>query len=154
MVFRKKKVTEQALRDIVRWCYPKGIEWVEPAFGSTPGLPDVNIDIGNGISIPVELKMWQHNKRGHLVAEMRPAQIRYHIMGARKGKRSALLYSVPMGLTPTVLELYLLNGKYAPKDKLEHDVAKRAVQVGDTTHLHGSIRYFINKILNSTEFWA
>lgn len=151
MAFRKKKVAEQALRDLVRWCFPKGIEWVEPAFGSSPGLPDVNIDIGNGLSIPVELKMWKLSKHSKVIAEMRPAQIRYHVMGARKGRRSAILFTTPMG--DKEFNLWLLNGKYAPKDKLKHDVDANMLHVGNTTHLHGSIRYYINKTLNSNELW-
>lgn len=154
MAFKKKKVTEQALRDLVRWCFPKGIEWVEPAFGSSPGLPDVNIDIGGGVAIPVELKMWEYKpKKELLIAPMRPAQIRYHVMGARKGKRSAILFSTPAGNSTEKLSLFLLNGKYAPKNKLLHDIQDNAVHVGYSNHLHGSIRYFITKILNDEAFW-
>lgn len=152
MVWKKKKITEDKLRELMRFCFPKGIEWVEPAFGSSPGLPDVNIDIGGGVAIPVELKMWKMNNKGLLVCEMRPAQIRYHIMGARKQKRSAILFSTPMN--DKELSLFLLNGVYTPKDKLKNDVMEKSVFVGNTTHLHGSIRYFITKTLNSEAFWA
>lgn len=153
MAWKKKKITEDELRRVVRLCFPKGVEWVEPAFGSSPGLPDVNIDVGYGISIPVELKMWELNKKGNLVAPMRPAQIRYHVMGARKGKRSAILYSLPVAGSSGELELFLLNGKYAPTDKIKHDVISNSTQVGLTCHLFGSIRYFICKTLVRDEFW-
>lgn len=156
---RKKIHKEAKLRDIVRYAFLKGIEWVEPAFGSSPGLPDVNIDIGGGVSIPVELKMWDNKFKSKslsesaVVAMMRPAQIRYHIMGARKGKRSAILYSTPIPDSDE-LELFLLNGKHAPVDKLLHDVKSNSVLIGTSEHLPGSIRYFITKILNDEAFWA
>lgn len=152
ITYHEKKKREEYLRSIIRQGFGKAVEWVEPAFGSTPGLPDCNLDIGGSQKMPVELKAWELNKKGVVVAAMRPAQIRYHVMGSLKKKRSAILFSIPMD--DEEFNLYLLNGKHCPKDKIEHEVHKHMVHVGNTTHLRGSIRYFLVKKLNEEAFWA
>lgn len=69
-----------------------GIEWIEPAFGSSPGIPDCRI-VFKKKSVEIELKHLNMKKRG-IEWKIRPLQRRYHVMGAKEGKRTAILSTV------------------------------------------------------------
>lgn len=103
---------EAALRDFLRKLMPNKLEWIEPTRGSSVGIPDVNISFGD-LRIPVELKHWEWKRKG-LYHPMRPAQIRYHTLAYRDGKKSAIMFSVPeehLGF-----HVYMIPNKLCPKD--------------------------------------
>jgi hypothetical protein len=103
---------EAALRDFLRKLMPKKLEWIEPTRGSTVGLPDVNISHGN-MSVPTELKHWEWKRKG-LYHPMRPAQIRYHTLAYRDGKKTAIMFSTPdkhLGC-----HVWMIPNKLCPKD--------------------------------------
>ena len=129
------------------------VQWVEPAFGSTVGLPDALVKISN-VRIPVELKFWDQTSRERRIkAKMRPAQIRYHVMAARNGEQTAILYTLKkLGDVEADFDVFLLCGKYCPLN--DRDLATtKAVHIG-TKHGNKIIerKLFINTMLSSS-FW-
>jgi len=97
---------EKELREIIRIAWPKlgpwaEPHWVEPARGSTVGLPDVELPLTPRVMLPVELKIGQLAGLPNLNApaamldrkfnvKLRPSQIRYHTMNEDVGRRSAV----------------------------------------------------------------
>ena len=99
---------EKELREIIRITWPKlgpwaEPHWIEPARGSTVGLPDVELPLTPRVMLPVELKIGQLAGKvggGELVPDaryldrkynvkLRPSQIRYHTVNEDVGRRSA-----------------------------------------------------------------
>jgi hypothetical protein len=68
------------------------LQWVEPSlYGSSIGAPDVIMAHGVDIPVSVELKVLMRMTKG-IKFTVRPAQRRWHHMGMRTGRRSALLF--------------------------------------------------------------
>jgi hypothetical protein len=112
-------MSEKLLRAWVQEVMGPDVTWVEPSRGATPGLPDAQFHI-DGVIFPVELKWWWLRSRnrgrlpGRILHDMRPAQIRYHIMSARKGIKTAIMF-VAHAHDSTKTLVYLVAGKYCPK---------------------------------------
>lgn len=110
--------SENDLRRRMKAIFKKRVTWVEPNVRSTmgTGIPDCVLDLDD--PLPVELKMWKITKRG-LKCPMRPPQIRYHIMNARKGKRSAILFGVPVEGSVNEFGMYMIPGSRCPRKDYE-----------------------------------
>jgi hypothetical protein len=80
---------ESDLRSWLRKVWGDGLNWVEPAYGSTLGMPDTQIPVGKSF-IPVELKIID-GQYGHWAVDVRPSQIRWHEKNHLAGKKSAFL---------------------------------------------------------------
>lgn len=95
------KFLEKNLRDWLRAVWAKsprrgelGLRWIEPAFGSTVGDPDVLVPLG-GRLVPVELKLGRLVPGGSVVpVGVRPAQRRYHHQARKAGIDTAYLVAV------------------------------------------------------------
>lgn len=110
----KAKMIESDLREWLKknWLGPKGsLEWVEHGLGGTAGLPDCNLLCGE--SYPVELKMAHRMASGGYRVEIRPVQIRYHVLAARNGRKTAFLFGVEK---ENGMSVYLMPGSYCPLD--------------------------------------
>lgn len=100
-------------------------EWREPGFGGVVGAGDAIVKLPRDGKLSVELKIWKTTTKG-LCCDMRPAQIRYHFMSWRKGKgKTAIVFSLADGV------VYIIDGKYVPKDKYNNDVQEKMVAVCD-----------------------
>lgn len=80
-------VKENDLRVWLKGAWAKGekdlgLQWIEPAIGSSVGFPDVLMPVWPAF-IPVELKVSERNKAGAFACEVRPVQRRFHLF-ARK----------------------------------------------------------------------
>ena len=153
--FRRKNVVNERddLRRRVRAIMGKNCLWVEPNVKSTvgAGIPDCKFKIGKD-EIPVELKCWQRTKKG-LKCEMRPAQIRYHVMGARQGKKSAILFCEQIAGSTGEFMMYLVANHNCPQEPYALR-KKDAWLVGTSSDWDDSTRVRIDKILNDKEFWS
>jgi len=99
-------------------------EWVEPSRGGTVGAGDALVKLPRDGKLSVELKVWSLTRLG-LRCDMRPAQIRYHYMTWHKNKgRTAIVFALDR-------EIYVVDGKYVPKDKYNHFVREKMVLVGE-----------------------
>jgi len=172
----------QVMSSYTTWKYSTDkdvIQWVEPSMGSTIGLPDMLLKVGKS-RIPVELKSWYYRKNQKLivkskrrdgrkiikkmlpeenrvVAKMRPAQVRYHILSSRRGEKTAIMFSCHIqGIIHW--EVYVIAGKHCPMGDEKIDMSK-AVQVGSLRDLQGgddsikASRLKIIKTLSSPSFW-
>jgi hypothetical protein len=84
------KVIESNLRNWLREVLGDRVAWIEAARGGTVGLPDCLIKTKTMANLPVELKVIHEQKSG-LKFTIRPAQVRYHALSARDGRRTAFL---------------------------------------------------------------
>ncbi len=139
----KAKTPEGLLRDWLRQTMGgvRDIKWIEPARGSSVGLPDCELSFGN-VTIPVELKAWELSK-GVIQGKMRPAQIRYHFMAAREKKRTAILFNLPSDM------IYLLPGRYVPMADRKVDMGK-TVWMGNMNDHHYNL---LSRTLLGKSFW-
>lgn len=130
--------------------FGKKIEWVEPNVRSTVsvGVPDCKLTVGDEV-IPVELKFGKFVKNAFKL-EMRPPQIRYHIMSARKGKKTAILFGIPFVGSEEEFMIYIIPGVNCPQDKY---LDGGTWQVGTSVTLVSDLAKQINKIMRSAEFW-
>lgn len=97
-------------------------EWVEPSRGGTVGAGDALVQLPRNGKLSVELKVWCVTRLG-LRCDMRPAQIRYHYMTWHKGKgRTAIVFVIDR-------DIYVVDGKYVPKDKYNHFVKEKMVHI-------------------------
>lgn len=108
-------MSEKQLRDWVKSVMGNDVDWVEPNFGSSVGRPDAEFHI-KGQLLPVELKFWERGgkTKTKIMHNMRPSQIRYHTLTAKKGMKSAILFGVPFFNVDLGFLIYLLAGKYCP----------------------------------------
>lgn len=100
------------------------LQWIEPARGSSVGVGDAEIMLPRNGKLPVELKVWSQTRLG-LRCDMRPAQIRYHYMTwFREKSNTAIIYAVERNV-------FVVAGKYVPKDKYNHFVLEKGILIGD-----------------------
>lgn len=94
------------------------VKWIEPSkWGSSVGQPDCRLTCGRE-SVDVELKHLYLKTKG-IEWKVRPVQRRYHHMGMREGRRSALLASVEM--KKGLVILILIRGDKIPlRDYASH----------------------------------
>lgn len=85
------------------------LTWIEPAFGSTIGAPDAQIDYA-GQSFGFELKHFHRLTRG-VFYKIRPVQRRYHVMGFRGGKKLLIMATIA---NENSNELVLIRGDNVP----------------------------------------
>ena len=143
---------EKDVRRRLKAIMGKDVIWVEPNVRSTvgAGVPDCKLKFGS-LEFPIELKFWEQNKLG-LKCVMRPAQIRYHVMGAKKGKRSAILFGVDVKGPANEFAMYLIPNTKCPKEPYEikkSDCAMIGYAYDDET----SVKNRIAIALMSEEFW-
>lgn len=140
------------LRRYVRRVMGKTCLWVEPNVKSTigAGVPDCRFKV-DGKEVPVELKYWHRTKLG-VKCEMRPAQIRYHVMGAKKGNRSAILFGIDVPGSAGEFFLYLIPNHKCPKEPyaLKKNDARL---VGTSSDWDGAMNFKIVEILSDERFW-
>ena len=67
-----------------------GVQWVEPAKGSSVGFPDALLPIWPAL-IPVELKVSHKNAFDAFTCEVRPVQRRFHLMMEKQNLFSCFL---------------------------------------------------------------
>lgn len=97
-------------------------EWVEPGRGISVGIGDAWIKLPRDGKLSVELKIWQQTQKG-LRCDMRPSQIRYHYMSWHRGlAKTAILFALEK-------DIFVVAGRYVPKDKYKHVVADKMVHV-------------------------
>ena len=141
------------LRRRVRAIMGKSCLWVEPNVKSTvgAGIPDCRFVLVDKTEVPVELKYWERTRFG-LKCVMRPAQIRYHVMGARKGKRSAILFAEDIKGSAGEFMMYLVPNHKCPK---EHYALKKkdAWLVGTSSDWDASVNFRIIETLSDEKFW-
>lgn len=140
------------MRRRIRAIMGKDVVWVEPNVRSTfgAGVPDCKFKFGS-VEIPVELKFWEQNKFG-LKCTMRPAQIRYHVMGARKGKRSAILFGVEVPGSNKEFAMYLVPNTKCPKENYELK-KKDCYSIGYAYDNEASVKLRIQQWLCGEVFW-
>lgn len=85
------------------------LTWIEPAFGSSMGAPDAQIDY-QGESFGFELKHFHRLARG-VCYKIRPVQRRYHVMGFRGGKKLLVMATI---VNANNNELVLIRGDNVP----------------------------------------
>ncbi len=133
-------------RDLKRWlnnAYSGQLQFIEPKFGSTVGMPDVEIPIRN-LTLPVELKIGTLSRTGRLHVELRPSQYHYHIMEAERGHPTAILAAVGGA---TKFDVYAFAGRHCEWAMWKED--------GNTLSVATNQRYtdkcdvvFINSVWN------
>lgn len=141
------------LRRRVRAIMGKTCTWVEPNVGSTvgAGIPDCKFKLPDGTEVPVELKYWHRTKKG-LKCEMRPAQIRYHVMGALKGKRSAILFGLDIVGSAGEFYIYLVPNSKCPQEPYDLK-GSHATLVGTSSDWDVANNFKIIEILSDDAFW-
>lgn len=113
--------------------------WHEAARGGSVGVPDVDI-----LGVPTELKVWVWDTKG-LKADMRPTQIRHHILAAEAGQRTALLIAVFHVLAHEEGDVgpvfYIGPGRLVPRGKRQFrpfvDAARRVTSRADIAKAFG-----------------
>lgn len=144
---------EKDLRRKLRKVLGDDCKWVEPNVRSTigAGVPDCLIKVGRK-EIPVELKYWEVTKKG-LNCKMRPSQIRYHVMGHKSGKKSAILFA-----TDVIGSAGEFHMSLVPNSKCPHAPyrlhAKDCHLVGFLCDDNKVIRNKIISTLLDAEFWV
>lgn len=142
---------EGSLRNYLREALKKRINWIEPTRGSSVGVPDTTIDVG-AVSIPVELKFWEWRKKG-LYHPMRPAQIRYHVMAHKAGKKTAILFATPD--EHVGFHIYMLPNKYCPQDDYGLDTVRHNLFVIGTEKANKElVGREIVRLLKSSNWWS
>lgn len=141
------------LRRRVRKIMGKNCLWVEPNVKSTigAGVPDCKFVLPDKKEIPVELKYWKRTKLG-LKCEIRPAQIRYHVMGARKGNRSAILFGEDVPGSAGEFYMHLVPNTRCPQKP--YDLKKKdAWPVGTSSDWDATVNFRIIETLSDERFW-
>ena len=140
------------LRRRVRAIMGDDVRWVEPNVRSTvgAGIPDCVFKFGKH-EFDIELKFWKYTKFG-LKSEMRPAQIRYHVMKARQNHRTAILFGVEVKGSAGEFAMYLVPNTRCPK---ENYILKKAdcFMIGYAYDNEASVKQRIKNWLLSKEFW-
>lgn len=141
---------ESDLRRVVRKAFGKNVEWVEPNVRSSVsvGVPDCRLKIGEE-KFEVELKVGKLMK-GAFKLDMRPPQVRYHIMGAKKGKKTAIMFAVPFVGSENEFMVYVIPGHACPRDKY---VESFPWQVATSIVLPNDFKFSLKTILGSADFW-
>lgn len=141
------------LRRRVRKIMGKNCLWVEPNVRSTigAGVPDCRFVLVDKTEIPVELKYWERTKKG-LRCDLRPAQIRYHVMGAKKGNRSAILFGTDVPGSTGEFYMYLVSNKNCPKEPYALK-KKDAWLVGTSSDWDAAVNFRIIDVLSDERFW-
>ena len=67
-----------------------GLQWIEPAAGSSIGFPDVLCPVWPSL-LPVELKVAKRNAFDAFTCDVRPVQKRFHLMMERQNMFAAFL---------------------------------------------------------------
>lgn len=141
---------EDTLRRRLKRVMGKDVEWIEPAWGSTVGRPDCDL-LFDEVRYPVELKLWKLTKFG-IKCEMRPAQIRYHIMSAKKGLKTAIMFGLPIIGSANEYYVYMTPGRSCPKDNYE--VIKDMFLIGTNAQLEKDMKKRIKETLQDERFWG
>lgn len=94
-MIRMSSVTENDLRKWLSsvWARGKrdiGIQWIEPAAGSSVGFPDALLPVWPSL-LPVELKVSQKNAFDAFQCHVRPVQRRFHLLMREADMFSAFL---------------------------------------------------------------
>lgn len=85
----------------------RGVKFIEPTFGSSVGLPDTEVTVDKKV-LPIELKIG--SLRGaNLIVNLRPSQMRYHIMEAEQNCPTAVMAAVG---ERTKFDVMIFAGKY------------------------------------------
>lgn len=95
MCSRMKPVSENDLRKWLSsvWKHGEkdlGIQWIEPAAGSSVGFPDALLPVWPCL-LPVELKVSKKNAFDHFQCEVRPVQRRFHLLMEKQNLFSCFL---------------------------------------------------------------
>lgn len=107
---------ERDVRMKIKRLWGDGLAWVEQSTGGTVGVPDVFIPMPDGYRLPVELKFWEMTVKG-LRCEVRPSQIRYHVMEARAKRKTAFIVGhVNTNMFPDRLHMLIFNGRDVPRE--------------------------------------
>lgn len=85
---------EKDMRKLAKRMWPKTLAWSEPARGAGEGAADCKIDARRGLRLELELKLWKAGKRGGVLWDIRPSQVRYHRKSAERGIKTALLVGI------------------------------------------------------------
>lgn len=120
--------------DGLRWAFRKIfpaergflIRWIEPAWGSTTGIPDAELSNGDD-RLPVELKYWFMTEKG-VEAKMRPMQRQYHKLEAMNNRKSLIMFALCRQKFAEV-DIYILPGRYAPMEKHPPKLLLHALQI-------------------------
>lgn len=145
---------ERDLRDWLKEVFGKELRWFEHGFGGTAGIADVNIPLGSGASLPVELKMWERGLKG-IACDVRPSQVRYHVLEALAGRRTAFLVGLGNG---TDFELIAFPGLLVPRERFpKHSFPHSYISIGAKAglktfgkeHMKGSLQ----TLFASEAFW-
>lgn len=132
--------SEGEVRDWLRKQWPGSVEWIEPGRGSSVGHADANL-LSKNLRVPTECKFWQV-VGGKLLWSIRPAQIRYHMMSAKAGRRTALLYARRSNGVST---LWVFGGHWCPLRKKDHEFIEQSLLVENGNSLL--------RIFQSEKFW-
>ena len=138
-------MSELRLRRWIKRVMGHDVQWVEPSFGSEIGIPDTVLKFGFA-DYPVELKWWPVGKAGQLKYHLRPAQIRYHTLAARKGKRTAIMYAVP--LNENNFAVIIIPGK-----NCKNPLCSVTELVGFEIEKPDCIYWRLRNLLANKEFW-
>jgi len=143
---------ESDLRRKIKKVFGVDLKWVEPNVRNTvgAGIPDCEIKIGK-TNIPIELKYWKMTKKG-LDCKMRPAQIRYHVMGSRDGKKSAILFASDVIGSAGEFYMCLVPNSKCPKYPYKLH-AKDFRLVGFLCDDNKAVKQNIISTLLDREFW-
>lgn len=109
---------EKHLRFWLNNAYSGQLDFIEPAFGSTVGIPDVQIPIGDK-KLPVELKIGSMTLSGFLNVVLRPSQYHYHIMSAEHGIPTAVMVAVGAS---TKFDVFVFAGRHCENDAYKENV--------------------------------
>jgi len=143
-------VNETTLRNKIKSIMGKDILWVEPSFGSTVGLPDCELRF-DGKTFPVELKFWKVTRFG-LKCELRPAQIRYHVVSARTKIKTAILFAYALAGSESDYVMYLLSNRKCPKENYAVKI-EQAEFIGYRSDDARIMKRRIQNILDNEGFW-
>lgn len=157
---------ESDLRNWLKGVYsPSRLRWIEPARGSSTGLPDCELDL-DGWVLPIELKVLRGRRDG-FAPYARAVQRRYHLLAAKEKRKTAFLFALRYlvshpnySMGRQVVSVFLANGRhYCEKDYLWL-VSKKVQKITDIKGLDegeglsaASIRERIDEIVGAEDFW-
>ncbi len=119
-----KMMLEKHLKFWLNNAYHGQLKFIEPALGSSVGMPDCEIPFGKGV-MAVETKIGTLTRSGFLHITMRPSQYRYHILEAERGCPTAVLVAVGGS---TAFDAFAFAGRHLENDRYKDNVHLVAIR--------------------------
>lgn len=152
-------MTEGDLRTWLKAVWPAAeLHWTEAGRGGTVGLPDVSIPVyvrkkglpADAWRLPCELKLWKRTRKG-VNNHLRPAQIRFHVLEARAGRRTAIMAAV-QDYEDEPFSLVVIPGHACPVEPYEQLRGRWFKGAG--AECRSEMKTKLCDLFNSETFWS